>query len=129
MFKGLKDTKFYTLGCKNIHVAMDYQPLVTMLGQQSVEDAPNKRLARIKEKLMPWRFAMNHNPGKTMCMADVIARRNPLHMLYVSINRTMPINSDEDFREFLELDIEEVHVAVNLINNDNKANSAMTYMK
>ena len=28
-----------------------------------------------------------------------------MHMLYVSIDRTVPIDSDEEFREFLELDI------------------------
>ena len=32
IFKGLKDTKFYTLGCKNLHVATDHKPLVITLG-------------------------------------------------------------------------------------------------
>ena len=37
IFKGLKDTKYYTLGCKSLHVATDHQPLVvvTTLGTQS----------------------------------------------------------------------------------------------
>ena len=34
IFKGLKDTKYYTLGCKSLHVAIDHQPLVTALGTQ-----------------------------------------------------------------------------------------------
>ena len=65
---------------------------------------------------------MIHNPGKTLSAADVITRRNPLHILYVSIDRKIPIDSDGEFREFLELDLEEVHVAVNLINNDDEVN-------
>ena len=65
---------------------------------------------------------MIHNPEKTRSVVDMITRRNPLHMLYVSIDQTMPIDSDGEFREFLELDLEEVHVAVNLINNNDKAN-------
>ena len=62
---------------------------------------------------------MIHNPGKTLSAVDVITRRNPLHILYVSIDRKIPIDSDGEFREFLELDLEEVHVAVN---NNDKAN-------
>jgi hypothetical protein len=50
IFKGLQDTKYYTLGCKSLHVATDHQPLVTTLSKQSVADVPDKRLARIKEK-------------------------------------------------------------------------------
>ena len=81
-------------------------------------DVPNKRLPRIKEKLMPWRFAMVYNPGKIQNAADALLRCRPLHMLYVSIDQTGPTGSDEEFREFLELDLEDVHVAVNLVNND-----------
>jgi hypothetical protein len=55
IFKGLQDTRYYTLGCKKLHIATDHQPLVTTLGKQLVADVPNKRLARIKEKTMCWR--------------------------------------------------------------------------
>jgi hypothetical protein len=44
---------------------------------------PNKRLARIKEKLLCWRFNMIYNPGKTQNAADAISRCEPLHMMYV----------------------------------------------
>ena len=30
IFKGLQDTKYYTLGCKNLHIATDHQPLVAV---------------------------------------------------------------------------------------------------
>ena len=43
IFKGIKDTKFYTLGCKNLHVATDHQPIVASLGKQSVETGKNQR--------------------------------------------------------------------------------------
>ena len=41
-------------------------------------------------------------------------------MLCISIGQTGPVDSDEEFREFLELDLEDVLVAVNLINSDEK---------
>ena len=59
---------------QDLHAATDHQPLVTTLGGQSVANVPNKRLARIKEKLMPWTFAMIDNPGKTLIVADAILR-------------------------------------------------------
>ena len=49
-------------GCKNLYGATDHQPLVTNIGKQSVADVPNKRLARIKEKIMCWKFNMIYNP-------------------------------------------------------------------
>ena len=63
IFKGLQDTKYYTLGCQKLHVATDHQPLVNTLGKQSVAHVANKRLARIKEKTMCWRFEMIYNPA------------------------------------------------------------------
>ena len=42
-------------------------------------------------------------------------------MLYVSVDQTGPADSDEEFREFLELDLENVHVAMNLVNHDEEA--------
>ena len=34
--KGLKDTKYFTLGCKDLYVATDHKSLVTILGDQSL---------------------------------------------------------------------------------------------
>ena len=89
IFKGLQDTKYYTL-CKSLHVAIDHQPLVTTLGKQSVVDVPNKRRARIKEKLICWRFNMIYNPCKMQNAADAISRCKPLHMMYVSAGQHQP---------------------------------------
>ena len=82
---------------------MDHRPLVITLGKQWVADVPNKQLARIKEKLMPWRFNMIYNPDKTQSAADAISRCRSL--LYVSIDHTVPTDSDEEFREFLEINL------------------------
>ena len=54
--KGLQDTKYYTMGCKNLYVATDHASLVTVLGNQSLADLENPRLARIKEGTLWWHF-------------------------------------------------------------------------
>jgi hypothetical protein len=41
--KGLKDTKYYTLGCRDLYVATDHQPLLAILGEKSMADIDNKR--------------------------------------------------------------------------------------
>ena len=63
---------------------------------------PNKRLARIKEKLMPWRFNIVYNPGKTQNAADPISRCKPLHMMCVLAGGIL----------------ETIHAAMNLVNGD-----------
>ena len=68
-----QQSKSCSIGQKNNSgplIATDHQPLVTTLGKQSVADVPYKRLARIKEKLMYWRFNMVYNPGKMQNAAD-----------------------------------------------------------
>ena len=44
------------MGCKNLYVVTDHSVLVTVLGDQSVGDMENPRLARIKDKTLWWQF-------------------------------------------------------------------------
>ena len=50
----MEDTKYYTMGCKQLYVATEYKPLVSVLRDQSLTDVQNPRLARIKEKTLWW---------------------------------------------------------------------------
>jgi hypothetical protein len=92
-------------GCKNLYGATDHQPLVTNIGKQSVADVPNKRLARIKEKTMSWRFNMIYNPGKLQSAADAILTCKPLHMLYISVSQTTVADENEDVKELMEIEL------------------------
>ena len=96
--RGLKDTKYYTLGCRDLWVTTDYQPLFGVLGDKSLVDIDNKRLARIKEKLMWWRLQVVYNPGKTQNAADAISRCKPLHPMFVSEGE----EEDDDTKDVLE---------------------------
>ena len=74
--KGLQDTKYYTMGCKNLYMATDHSTLVNVLGDQSMADVENPRLARIKENKLWWQFKIFHTPGKKQLVADALSRRS-----------------------------------------------------
>jgi hypothetical protein len=48
---------------------------VFVLGDQSLADVENPRLARIKEKMLWWQFTIVHTPGKLQLAADALSRR------------------------------------------------------
>ena len=56
----IEDIKFYTLGCKDRYVATDHPPLVKSLGDKSLADEENPRLARIKTRTLWWDFKNIH---------------------------------------------------------------------
>ena len=73
--KGLENTKYYNLGCRDLYVATDHSSLVDILGHQSLPDDDNPRLAKIKERTLWWRFNMIHTPGEKQLASDAISRR------------------------------------------------------
>jgi hypothetical protein len=73
--RGLHDTKYCTMGCRQLYVATDHKSLVCMLGDQSLANVENPRLARIKEKTLWWQFTIVHTPGKLQLTADALSRR------------------------------------------------------
>ena len=93
--KGLQDTKYYAMGCKNLYVATDHSALVTVLREQSMADVENHRLARIKEKTLWWQFKILHTPGKKQLAADALSRRSKLPAALYRLSVT-DINDDED---------------------------------
>ena len=65
---------------------------------------------------------MIYNPGKLQSAMDTISRSIPLHMLYMSVVHPMIADGDDDLKELLEIDLEDVHVAINLVNSDKEVN-------
>jgi hypothetical protein len=63
------------MGCKQLYVATDHKSLVCALGDQSLADVENPRLARIKEKTLWWQFTIVHTQGKLQLAADALSRR------------------------------------------------------
>ena len=48
----LQQTRYYTLGCKDLIVATDHKPLVGVLNERSLADIANRRLLNLKEKTL-----------------------------------------------------------------------------
>ena len=70
----LEQTKFFTQGCDNLTVATDHKPLISLLGEKSLDQVPSVCLFRIKQRISMWKFNIVHCPGKTSFFADAKSR-------------------------------------------------------
>ena len=60
MVYGLEKCKHFILGIDNLTVAVDHKPLVGLFTNRYLEDIPNPRLMKLKEKTLMYRFSMKH---------------------------------------------------------------------
>ena len=74
---GLEKAKYYVLGCKDLVIATDHNPLLGIFGDRSLESVDNPRLRKLKEKTLAYRFTMVHVPGRKHCGPDALSR-NPV---------------------------------------------------
>ena len=70
----LKKAKYFVLGCENLVVAVDHKPLLGVLGDKSLDDIDNTRLANLKEKTLRYKFSIVHVPGVKNKVADASSR-------------------------------------------------------
>jgi hypothetical protein len=107
--EGLRDTKYYTLGCRDLYIATDHLPLVGILGDRNLDSIDNPRLVRIKEKTFWWDFKMIHVPGLRQEAADAISRRQTPKALHsVSVSGQLDTGMS---------DTEEITVNINTLNS------------
>ena len=78
---GLESSRYYTLGCRQLYVATDHKPLLTILNDRALDTIANPRLLRIKERTLAWRFDMVYVPGTRQAAADSLSRKKNLNML------------------------------------------------
>ena len=74
---GLNKTKYYTLGCDKLTVAVDHKPLLGILNDVELDRIENPRLRRLKEKTLGWNFRVVHIPGKRIGAPDAMSRLRP----------------------------------------------------
>ena len=72
----LEDTRFFTLGCNDLHIQTDHRPLVKLFGDRTLDEIDNRRLVNLKEKTMAWRFEIHYVPGCLIPAPDATSR-NP----------------------------------------------------
>ncbi len=70
----LERTKYFVLGCDDLIVAVDHQPLLKVLGDRKLEDIKNARLFNLKEKTLPFKFKIIHLPGRKNLASDALSR-------------------------------------------------------
>ena len=70
----LEQTKYFTLGCKNLIVATDHKPLVGIFGDKELSQISNPRIFRLKQRTLWWSFEIAYLPGRTNSAADAVSR-------------------------------------------------------
>jgi hypothetical protein len=80
-----------------LYVATDHSYLVNILGEQSLPDIENPRLARLKERTLWWRFKILHTPDKKQLAADAISRRNKLPAVMYKVSVMELADDEEEF--------------------------------
>ena len=71
---GLHKTRHFTLGCKDLIVAVDHKPLLKIFGDRELSEIENPRILNFKEKTLKWRFQVKHIPGILHKIADAASR-------------------------------------------------------
>ncbi len=66
----------YVMGCHNLIIAVDHAPLVKLLSDRHLQDIPNPRLLRLKEKTLNFNYTIKHIPGTKNVGPDALSR-NP----------------------------------------------------
>ncbi|MEL6802565.1 MAG: reverse transcriptase family protein, partial [Bacteroidota bacterium] len=70
----LDHARHFVLGCKNLLIVVDHEPLLKILNDRSLDISSN-RLRNIKERTLRYRFTITHIPGAKNKAADAISRR------------------------------------------------------
>ncbi len=75
---GLEKCRMYTLGCPNLTLATDHNPLTGILNDRHLGNIANPRLQKLKERTLAFRFRVIHLPGgsKAMKAADALSRNS-----------------------------------------------------
>ena len=63
----LHKARHFVLGCNNLLVATDHQPLLGLLNDKSLADIENPRLLSLKEKTLWFNFKVIYVPGRKHC--------------------------------------------------------------
>ena len=70
------DSRFFTIGCRDLHIQTDHRALVKLLGDKRLEDIDNRRLVNLMEKTMAWNFSITWVPGTAIPGPDATSRQS-----------------------------------------------------
>ena len=91
----LHKCRYYVMGCQDLVVATDHQPLLKILSDRRLDDIVNPRLFRLKEKTLAYKFKIIHVPGKKHAGPDALSR-NPVEGRAVTLAAMRVSEAAED---------------------------------
>ena len=71
---GLDHSKYFTMGCDDLLIVVDHQPLTKILGDRTLDEIPNPRLFRLKQRTLPWLYNITWMPGIDNLFSDATSR-------------------------------------------------------
>ena len=87
----LDHAKMFVLGCKNLIITTDQQPLLGIFNDRDLSTIKNPRLQKLKSHTLRFRFTIQYCPGKWMRGPDAMSR-NPANVASIdSFQETMKI--------------------------------------
>ena len=114
---GLKQTRYFTQGCDNLVIVTDHRPLVKLFGDTALDEISNSRIYSLKEKTLPWKFTIEHKPGKDNKFADA-ASRFP----------TSATNNDDDIDNIASVTITEALAGIMTEDDDEDQTADSTFL-
>ena len=92
---GLESARHFKLGCDNLVVATDHNPLLGVLNNRHLGDIKNERLLSLKEKTLPYRFSIFHIPGQKQKAPEANSRKP------TDDAKKLPLHSDFEEPDFI----------------------------
>ena len=70
----LEPTRFFTIGCNNLLINTDLEPLVKVLGDRRLDEILNPQLIRLKRRKLLWKITIKYKPDEQIRFADATSR-------------------------------------------------------
>ncbi len=75
-------------------IVTDHKPLVKIFGDCTLDEISNSHLFQLKQRTLPWRFDIVHQPGKTNHAADATSRHPSPSSSEICYSLGIPSESD-----------------------------------
>ena len=70
----IKICHVYLFGMKNFTIRTDHKPLLSILNKQTLDQLPNPRILRMREKIQAYNFTVEWIKGKENIISDALSR-------------------------------------------------------
>ena len=115
----LEHARMFVLGCNDLIVSTDHEPLLGLLNDRDLSKMPSKRLLNLKQRTLYYRFKIQYNPGKWHRGPDACSR-NPVLALAI-------LSDTEPFIEELELESHIESVVASIISSPKTVGNLVSF--